>query len=68
LESYKTKAYNYINSHSSSLSLFLLCSLEEVVIRALAEVSGLQGERVDGLTGVWVGQHKLAAIGVRAKQ
>jgi len=43
-------------------------SLEEVVIRALAEVSGLHGERVEGLTGVWVGQHKLAAIGVRAKQ
>ncbi|KAF5840809.1 putative lipoate-protein ligase B [Dunaliella salina] len=43
-------------------------SLEEVVIRALSEVSGLRGERVEGLTGVWVGQHKLAAIGVRAKQ
>lgn len=44
------------------------CSLEEVVIRALEEVSGLQGSRIEGLTGVWVGQHKLAAIGVRAKQ
>jgi len=49
-------------------SVTCTCSLEEVVIRALAEVSGLQGERIEGLTGVWVGQHKLAAIGVRAKQ
>jgi len=43
-------------------------SLEEVVVRALAEVSGLQGERIPGLTGVWVGGSKVAAIGVRAKR
>lgn len=43
-------------------------SLEEVVICALREVSGLRGERIPGLTGVWVNEHKLAAIGVRAKQ
>lgn len=43
-----------------------LRSLEEVVIRALAEVSGLHGERVPGLTGVWVNGKKVAAIGVRA--
>jgi len=40
--------------------------LEEVVIRALDEVSGLQGKRVPGLTGVWVDGKKVAAIGVRA--
>jgi len=40
--------------------------LEDVVIRALHEVSGLRGERVAGLTGVWVDGHKVAAIGVRA--
>jgi hypothetical protein len=34
--------------------------------RALAEVSGLQGERIAGLTGVWVGGAKVAAVGVRA--
>jgi len=28
----------------------------------------MQGERVDGLTGVWVGGAKLAAIGVRARK
>jgi lipoyl(octanoyl) transferase len=39
-----------------------------VVIQALEEVSGIQGERAEGLTGVWVDGHKLAAIGIRAKR
>jgi lipoyl(octanoyl) transferase len=38
--------------------------LEEVLIRAAAEY-GIQAGRVPGLTGVWVGDGKLAAIGVR---
>ncbi len=38
--------------------------LEEVLIRVAADC-GLSAERVTGLTGVWVGQEKLAAIGVR---
>ena len=36
--------------------------------RALAEVSGLTGERIPGLTGVWVDGQKVAAIGVRANK
>jgi lipoyl(octanoyl) transferase len=38
--------------------------IEEVLIRAVAEF-GVQAERAPGLTGVWVGSEKLAAIGVR---
>jgi lipoyl(octanoyl) transferase len=38
--------------------------LEEALIRAIAEY-GVAGERVEGLTGVWVGGEKVAAIGVR---
>ena len=38
--------------------------LEEVLIRAAGEY-GIQAGRVEGLTGVWVGREKLAAIGVR---
>lgn len=38
--------------------------LEEVGLRALAHF-GLHGERVDGMTGVWVGGKKILAIGVR---
>ncbi|GIL53867.1 hypothetical protein Vafri_9383 [Volvox africanus] len=45
-----------------------LRQLEEVVIQALDAVSGIQGERIEGLTGVWVDGAKVAAIGVRAKK
>src|SRR5580704_1987248 len=38
--------------------------LEEVLIRCLAEY-GIDGSRISGLTGVWVGNYKIAAIGVR---
>ena len=38
--------------------------LEEVLIRAAAEF-GVRATRLPGLTGVWVGNDKLAAIGVR---
>lgn len=39
-------------------------NLEEVLIRAIATF-GVRGRRIDGLTGVWVGDEKIAAIGVR---
>ncbi|MBW3621081.1 MAG: lipoyl(octanoyl) transferase LipB [Actinobacteria bacterium] len=39
-------------------------ALEEVCIRALASY-GVEAGRVDGYTGVWVGDEKVAAIGVR---
>jgi lipoyl(octanoyl) transferase len=38
--------------------------LEEALIRAVAEF-GIRAERSTGLTGIWVGQEKLGAIGVR---
>jgi lipoyl(octanoyl) transferase len=38
--------------------------IEEVLIRTLGEY-GITGERIAGLTGVWVGNEKVAAIGVR---
>ena len=38
--------------------------LEEVLIRTAADF-GVVAERVEGLTGAWVGREKLAAIGVR---
>jgi lipoyl(octanoyl) transferase len=38
--------------------------LEEVLIRAVSDV-GIRAGRIAGLTGVWVGSEKLAAIGVR---
>ncbi|CAM9209286.1 unnamed protein product [Sphacelaria rigidula] len=44
-----------------------LRALEETVIRALSKL-GLCGERIEGLTGVWVKGHKVAAVGVRVKR
>jgi len=41
--------------------------LEAVVIDLLAEL-GLRGERVEGLTGVWLEGRKLAAIGVGGRR
>ena len=38
--------------------------IEEVLIRTASDY-GVEAGRVDGLTGVWVGREKLAAIGVR---
>jgi lipoyl(octanoyl) transferase len=38
--------------------------LEEVLIRTAADF-GVEASRVEGLTGVWVGGEKIAAIGVR---
>ncbi len=38
--------------------------LEEVLIRVAAD-HGVEAARIKGLAGVWVGQEKLAAIGVR---
>ena len=40
-----------------------LRDLEEVLIRVLARL-GVEGTRAEGLTGVWVGPEKVAAIGV----
>jgi lipoate-protein ligase B len=42
-------------------------ALEEVVIRTLAGY-GIQAGREEGLTGVWVGRDKIAAIGVRVSR
>ena len=42
----------------------LLRSVEEVLIAVAADF-GIEAERVEGLTGVWVGREKLAAIGMR---
>ena len=41
-----------------------LRDVEEVLIRTVGDF-GLLGARRDGMTGVWVGDHKVAAIGVR---
>ena len=44
-----------------------LRQLEQVVIDVL-QALGLQGERIEGLTGVWLDQRKVAAIGVGCRR
>jgi len=44
-----------------------LRALERVAIRVLGEL-GIQGRQVKGLTGVWVGDEKVAAIGVAVRR
>lgn len=53
-------------SHTADLHWYLR-TLEEVVIGALGEF-GVRAGRVDGLTGVWVGERKLCAIGVKVSR
>lgn len=44
-----------------------LRQLEEVLIRVLA-VYGLQGERIPGLTGVWLEGRKVGAMGIKVRR
>ncbi|VAI27726.1 unnamed protein product [Triticum turgidum subsp. durum] len=39
-------------------------SLEGVIIRALQSAFSIKASRIEGLTGVWVGEQKVAAIGI----
>ena len=55
-----------LQRHGADLHVYLR-QLEQVVIDLLAEL-GLEGERMDGLTGVWLEGRKLAAIGVGARR
>lgn len=53
-------------NHEADLHWYLR-TLEEVVIGTLAEF-GVAAARIDGLTGVWVGERKLCAIGVKVSK
>lgn len=55
-----------LNRHQRDLHWYLR-QLEEVIIRLIAGY-GLRGERIDGLTGVWVEGRKVAAIGIKVKR
>jgi lipoate-protein ligase B len=44
-----------------------LRDLEEVVIRVLGEFE-VEGRRAEGLTGVWIGERKVASIGVAVRR
>ncbi|KAL8530855.1 hypothetical protein ACS0TY_007766 [Phlomoides rotata] len=61
--------YPIINLRYYKMDLhWYMRSLEEVVIRALSSTFAIEASRVEGLTGVWVGNQKLAAIGIKVSQ
>ena len=61
-----------LNRHGRDLKQYVR-DLEEAIVQTLAAF-GLEGKRVDGLTGVWIppgggeGPRKVASIGVRASR
>lgn len=60
--------YPILNLHRYCLDLhWYLRQLEAVLITVLAKY-GVSGERLPGLTGVWVDGYKVAAIGIRVKR
>ncbi|GKV29830.1 hypothetical protein SLEP1_g38722 [Rubroshorea leprosula] len=61
--------YPIINLRNHKMDLhWYLRALEEVVIRVLSSTFSIKASRVEGLTGVWVGDQKLAAMGIRVSQ
>jgi lipoyl(octanoyl) transferase len=54
-----------LSQHKQDLHWYLR-QLEHVLIDALSEF-GIEGSRVDKYTGVWVGDRKIASIGVHAR-
>jgi len=60
--------YPILNLHFYQMDLhWYLRQLEAVLIQVLAAY-GLAGERIPGLTGVWVDGCKVAAIGIKASR
>jgi len=52
-----------LENHKKSVSWYMR-NLEEVIINTLDHF-GISGERISGMTGVWVGNQKVCAMGVR---
>lgn len=55
-----------LKQHRMDLHWYLR-ELEEVIILVLAEY-GLRGDRLEGMTGVWVDGYKVAAIGIKVSR
>ena len=58
--------YPLINVEKLGLHEYLRL-LEEAVIRTIARY-GVEGYRVEGRTGVWVGKEKICAMGIRVRK
>ena len=52
-----------LNNYKKSISWYMR-ALEESIINTMIEI-GISGKQIDGLTGVWVNDEKICAMGVR---
>ena len=52
-----------LSNYKKSISWYVR-TLEQIVIDTVSDF-GIEAERIEGLTGVWVGDEKIAALGVR---
>ena len=52
-----------LSNYKKSISWYMR-TLEEIVIDTVSDFD-IEAERIEGLTGVWVGDEKIAALGVR---
>ena len=57
-------AYPVVNLRNWGGPLRYVRTLEQIIIQSLSSF-GIVGESVEGLTGVWVGDRKISAIGVK---
>ena len=55
-----------LRDHGQDLHRFLR-RMEGAILRALASF-GIEGRRISGLTGVWVGERKVCAIGIKVSR
>lgn len=61
--------YPILNLRHHKMDLhWYLRSLEEVIIRVLLSTFSIKASRLEGFPGVWVGNHKVAAIGIRVSR
>ncbi len=55
-----------LNRHFTDIHKYLRY-LEEVIIKVCADY-GFEAGRIDGLTGVWIGEEKISAMGIRCSR
>jgi len=55
-----------LDNHFTDIHKYLRY-LEEIIIRTAADF-GIKADRVEGLTGVWVGDQKICAMGIRCSR
>lgn len=60
--------YLILNLRAAGLSVRAFVGKLEEALIGLLDAFGIEGSRIDGLTGVWVGEEKVAAIGTAVRR